>query len=260
MLLKQELVKKVRDYFGMNIYEAKVWLALLRKGIASAGEVASFSGVPRSRTYDVLESLEKRGFAIAKLGKPMKYIGVKPKVIIEKLKNNVRADAEEKMVELSRIKTTNEFEALETLYNGGLEPVKKEDVTVALKGKSNISNQIREIIKGAKEEVVICTNVEDLIGKAKLFQQTFDSLKKGDVKLKIALSGDEKLIKKVSENFNIKFKKIKINVKFFIVDRKEILFYLSKSKEEEDSAIWINSEFFAQAFASLFEKAVGNLK
>ena len=88
MLVKQELINKIKDYFSLNVYETKVWLALLTKGIASAGEVADISGVPRSRTYDVLESLEKRGFAIVKLGKPVKYLGVKPRVIIEKLKND----------------------------------------------------------------------------------------------------------------------------------------------------------------------------
>ncbi len=151
MLIKNELIKKVKDYFDLNIYETKVWLALINKGIASAGEVAAMSGVPRSRTYDVLEGLEKRGFAIVQLGKPMKYIGVKPKMIIDKLKNNVRKNAEEKMLELSKIKTTNEFDTLESLYNVGIEPVKKEDISVALKGKSNISNHIRDIIKNAKE-------------------------------------------------------------------------------------------------------------
>mgnify|MGYP001575302746 FL=1 len=84
MLVKTELVSKIKDYFDLNIYETKVWLALLGKGIASAGEVAEISRVPRSRTYDVLESLEKKGFAIVKLGKPVKYIGVKPKLILEK--------------------------------------------------------------------------------------------------------------------------------------------------------------------------------
>jgi sugar-specific transcriptional regulator TrmB len=260
MLVKHELIKKVRDYFGMNIYEAKVWLALLRKGIASAGEVASISGVPRSRTYDVLESLEKRGFAIVQIGKPVKYIGVKPRMILEKLKNNVRKNAEEKMVELSKIKTTDEFGTLESLYNVGIEPVKKEDISVALKGKSNISSQIKELIKNAKEEVIICTNVEEMALKSKLFQQTFDVLNKSDVKLKIALSGNEKLIKQVSEKFNTKLKKINVDAKFFIIDRREILFYLSKNLEKEDVAIWLNSEFFSQAFASLFEKAVGSLK
>ena len=56
MIIKQELVKRIKEYFNLNIYETKVWIALLSKGIASAGEIASISGVPRSRTYDVWES------------------------------------------------------------------------------------------------------------------------------------------------------------------------------------------------------------
>ena len=88
MIIKQELIQKIRDYFGLNIYETKVWLALLGKGVASAGEIAEISGVPRSRTYDVLESLEKRVFTISKLGKPAKYIAVKPGIILEKMKTN----------------------------------------------------------------------------------------------------------------------------------------------------------------------------
>ena len=83
MIIKQELVKRIKEFFNLNIYETKVWLALLSKGIASAGEIAEISGVPRSRTYDVLESLEKRGFAIVKIGKPVKYISVKPTEVIE---------------------------------------------------------------------------------------------------------------------------------------------------------------------------------
>ena len=68
MLVKTELVGKIKDYFDLNIYETKVWLALLTRGIASAGEIAEMSRVPRSRTYDVLESLEKKGFSIVKIG------------------------------------------------------------------------------------------------------------------------------------------------------------------------------------------------
>ena len=256
MLIKQELVSKIRDYFDLNIYETKIWLALLQKGIATAGEVAAISGVPRSRTYDVLEGLEKRGFAIAKLEKPLKYIGVKPRIIIEKLKNNVRSDAEEKIVILSGIKSTNEFMELESLYKKGMEPVKKEDLSVALRGKSNISNHIKEIIKNAEKEVIICTNAKELILKEKLFNQTFEILEKSGVKIKLALSGSDNLIKQVENKFNIKFKKININAKFFIVDRKEILFYLSRNQNEDDIAVWLNSEFFAKAFASLFEQAL----
>lgn len=257
MLIKQELITKIKDYFDLNVYETKVWLALLGKGIASAGEVASISRVPRSRTYDVLETLEKKGFAIAKLGKPVKYIGIKPKTILEKLKNNVRKKAEEKVESLLKIKNTDEFIKLEELYKNGINPVKKEDLSAALKGKSNISNYLREILQNAEKEVMICTNAEEIKAKTKLFQQTFEILKKANVRVKFALSGPEDLIKQIENKFGMKIKKVNIDAKFFIIDRKEMLFYLSKDTNKENIAIWINSEFFSQAFASLFEKALG---
>ena len=256
MLIKQELVNKIKDYFSLNIYETKVWIALLGKGIASAGEIAEISRVPRSRTYDVLESLEKKGFAIIKLGKPVKYIGIKPHLILEKLKNNVRGDAEEKIISLVNLKSTEEFSKLEKLYKEGLSPIKKEDYSAALKGRSNISNYLSEILQNASKEVIICTNAEDVDSKLKLFQQTIKKLNKGDIKVRIALSGNEKIIKKISNTLEIKIKKIDVDAKFFIVDRKEILFYISKDKDQDDVAVWINSEFFAQAFATLFDKAV----
>jgi HTH-type transcriptional regulator, sugar sensing transcriptional regulator len=256
MLIKQDLINKLKDYFDLNIYETKVWLALLEKGIASAGEIAEISGVPRSRTYDVLESLEKKGFAIVKLGKPVKYIGVKPKMILEKLRNNVKKEAEDRVASLSKIKDTDEFLKLEELYKGGVSPVKREDISAALKGKSNISNYLREILYEAKKEVIICTNAQEMKSKLKLFNQTFKILKELNVKIKVALSGDKELIKQLEKQFEIKILPANIDSKFFIIDKKEILFYLSKDKGKEDIAIWLNSEFFSQAFAGLFEKAL----
>ena len=109
MLVKQELINRIKDYFDLNIYETKVWLALLSKGVASVGEVATISRVPRSRAYDVLESLEKKGFAIIRMGKPVKYLGVKPQIILERIKTDIRKNAEERVNDLSKIKETEEF-------------------------------------------------------------------------------------------------------------------------------------------------------
>jgi len=256
MIVKQELITKIKDYFDLNVYETKVWLALLGKGVASAGEVASISRVPRSRAYDVLETLEKKGFAIVKLGKPVKYIGIKPKIILEKLKNNVKKKAEEKIINLAKIKETDEFLKLEELYKNGINPIKKEDLSVALKGKSHISNYLKEILQNAQKEIMICTNAEEVKSKTKLFQQTFGILKKAKIKVKFALSGSEDSVKQIENKFEMKIKRVNIDTKFFIIDRKEMLFYLSKDSDKENIAIWINSEFFVQAFAELFEKAI----
>ena len=257
MILAQELINRIKDHFNLNLYETKVWLALLSKGVASVGEVATISCVPRSRTYDVLESLEKKGFAIIRMGKPVKYLGIKPQMILERIKTDIRKNAEERVNGLSKVKETEEFIKLEELYKQGINPVKREDVSASLRGKSNISNFLKEIIKNAEKEVIICTNAEEIKSKAKLFSQTIEILKKADVKIKIALSGDTKTIKEIEENLQIKVKRIEIDAKFFIIDRKEILFYISKGGNTEDIAVWLNSDFFSEAFSSLFEKAIG---
>lgn len=257
MILAQELVGRIKDHFNLNLYETKVWLALLSKGVASVGEVAAISRVPRSRTYDVLESLEKKGFAIIRMGKPVKYLGVKPQIILERIKTDVRKNAEEKVNDLSKLRETEEFIQLNELYKQGIAPVKKEEISASLRGKSNISNFLKEIIKNAEKEVLICTNAEEIKSKAKLFFQTISTLRNSNIKTRVALSGNPQLIKEIEQKLGIKVKKIEVDAKFFIIDRKEVLFYLSKSENEsEDIAVWLNSDFFVEAFASLFEQAI----
>lgn len=256
MLVKNELIAKIKDYFDLNIYETKVWLALLGKGSASAGEIASISGVPRSRTYDVLESLEKKGFAIVKIGKPVKYLGVKPKTILEKLKNNVRNSAEEKVQNLSKVTVTNEFKQLEELYNVGINPVRREDLSASIKGRSTISSHLKEIIDSAQKEVIVCMSAEEMELKEKLFEDTFNSLKKKGIIVKVALSGNQETIKKLSRLLKLEIVPVKVEGKFFIIDRKEVLFYISKESTKDDHAIWLNSEFFSEAFAGLFDMAL----
>lgn len=258
MVMTQELIGKIKDNFDLNLYETKVWLALLSKGLASVGEIASVSRVPRSRTYDVLESLEKKGFVIVRMGKPAKFLGVKPPMILERLKSDIRKSADEKVQILSKLKETDEFTKLEELYNQGITPVKKEEVSSSLRGKSNISNFIKEIIQNAKQEVVICTNAEEISSKFKLFSQTIDALKKAKVQVKVALSGDKDLIKEAEKKLSLKIIPIGINAKFFLIDKREVLFYISKEKKDgDDVAVWLNSPFFAEAFTSLFDLAIG---
>ncbi|MDD5699819.1 MAG: helix-turn-helix domain-containing protein [Candidatus Nanoarchaeia archaeon] len=258
MILNQELIGRIKDHFDLNIYETKVWLALLSKGIASAGDIAKISRVPRSRTYDVLENLEKKGFAIEKLGKPIMYIGVKPRGILERLKSNVKKNADEKISFLTNIRETEEFAALEQLYKASTEPFKKEDLPLSLKGKDAVSNYAKELIARAKKEVIICNHAENIKSRIKLFKKTVDSLKKSNIDVRIALFGEKEVIDELSKLLNVKIKRVEANAKFFMIDRKEILFYLSKENEEE-SAILINSEFFTKAFSDIFELSLKSL-
>ncbi|MFH1425737.1 MAG: helix-turn-helix domain-containing protein [archaeon] len=260
MMIKPELVKRIKEYFNLNIYETKVWIALLSKGIASAGEIASISSVPRSRTYDVLESLEKRGFAIVKIGKPVKYIAVKPIEVIEKMKSTTLQDAQEKVKNLSTLKETTEYEELEKLHNTGISPIKTHEITGSLKGRSNIITRLRELIQNAKKEVFISTSIIDFEDKSRVLLPTLEQAAKNNVKIKLALAGPQEKLKKINNKSGIKPFSTNSEAKLYIADRKEVLFMITSDKSDEDIGVWLNSPFFAESLSVMLENNARKVK
>jgi len=252
MIVNLETVRKVKDYFNLNIYETKVWLALLSKGVVSAGESAELSGVPRSRTYDVLESLAKRGFAIVRVGKPIKYIAVKPEEVIEKMKTNVFNEANEKTKTLSELHETKEFSELEQLYNTGISPVKAEDISGFIKGRSNILSKVRDLLSSTEKEAMIHTSVSDFEDKSRVLLPVIDKINKDNLKLKIVLSGEPDKVKKLNLKHNLRAKHTENEGRIFMADKKEILLMINYEKSNEDVAIWLNTPFFASSLAKMY--------
>jgi sugar-specific transcriptional regulator TrmB len=258
MLINQELVKRIKEYFNLNIYETKVWLALLSKGIASAGEVAELSGVPRSRTYDVLESLEKRGFAIIKIGKPVKYIAVKPTEVIEKMKTKTMQDAQEKVKSLSNLKGTQEYNELEQLHNTGISPIKSHEITGSLKGRSNILSRTREILENAKKEILICTSLHDFEDKSRVLLPLIQKLQNNNIKVKLALSGEQEKVKKFGARNGLKIKVSEAKARLFMSDKSEVLFLVTPENSEEEMAVWLQSPFFTESLNNIVETSLKN--
>ena len=63
---------------GLTGYESAAYVALTRRGEATASEVASIAELPRQRIYDVLEGLVGKGFATMKPGRPVRYVAASP--------------------------------------------------------------------------------------------------------------------------------------------------------------------------------------
>jgi sugar-specific transcriptional regulator TrmB len=257
MIVKPELIKKLKGYFDLNIYETKVWLALLSKGISSAGEIAEVSGVPRSRTYDVLESLEKRGFVIQKLGKPVKYIAVKPEIVIEKLKNNTAQYAEERISTLSNLKDTTEYKELTELHKTGIDPIKNHELSTSIKGRSNLYIQMRSVMESAERSIHLTSSAYELSSKAKMFKDVFAKLKKRKVDVKVMIGDDEAEAKKLSKKLGVEIKSRPIHARFVIADKTELIFTIKPNNvhEDFDYGVWINSPFFTNSLAYMFDLA-----
>ena len=151
MIVKDEFLSKLRRYFSLNLYEVKIWAALLSRGVSTAGELSDIADVPRSRSYDVLESLEKRCFIITKLGKPIKYIAVSPDEVVERVKVNLKQEANEKVKYLEELKSTDVLLELNTLHSQGIELVEPSELSGSLKGRHNLYNHLELTIRGAEK-------------------------------------------------------------------------------------------------------------
>jgi len=265
MIVKEEFLGRLRKIFDLNLYEVKVWTALLSRGTSTAGELSSISDVPRSRTYDILESLEKKGFIIMKLGKPIKFVALKPGEVVERVKKNLMVDAKEKTRRLETLKGDEVLDELNVLFTKGIKFVEPSDLSGSIKGRQNLYNHLDMMVRDAEKAVTIVTTEEGLNRKVEALMPSFEKCKKRGVKIRIAAPITKNNIKvakelrKVAEVRNLENFKARMT----IVDGNQMMFMLlddEKFHPNYDVGVWINTEFFAQALEQFFDLAWQDMK
>ena len=71
---------------GLTEYEAKAYLALLNTHLSTATQASEKSGVPRTKIYQVLESLERKSWIRVYSGVPLLFKAIEPARVFEKVK------------------------------------------------------------------------------------------------------------------------------------------------------------------------------
>ena len=263
MIVQKEFLNKLKD-FGLNSYESKLWTALLSRGISTAGELSDIAGVPRSRSYDVLESLEKKGFIIMKLGKPIKYIAVPPSEVVERVKKKIEEDSEKQVKMINALREGDVLEELNLLHREGVEFIDPAELSGSIKGRNNLYNHLESMIKNAESSVSIMTTAAGLIRKAETLKFALEKAKKKGVKIKIAAplnKQTEKAAKELARYAEIR--NAEERARFCVIDGKEIMFMLlddDKVHPSYDSGVWINTKFFAATLENFFENCWSRMK
>ncbi|MBR9703372.1 TrmB family transcriptional regulator, partial [Candidatus Woesearchaeota archaeon] len=227
MIVGEAFLKQLKE-FGLNSYEAKIWAALLSRGVSTAGELSDIANVPRSRSYDILESLEKKGFIIMKIGKPIKYIAVPPEEVVERVKKNVLVEADDKVSNIEKLKGSDVLAELNMLHSKGVELVDPTEVTGALKGQDNIHDQINLMLKSAEKSIIIVTTETGLNRKVAVLERAFKKASTRGVTIEVAAPLTEKnkeAADKISSYATIRNLE-DLNSRFCIADGKEVLFML----------------------------------
>lgn len=258
MIVKEDFLENLRRFFGLNLYEVRIWTALLSRGVSTAGELSDIGNVPRSRAYDVLESLEKKGFVILKLGKPIKYVAVEPKEVVERVKTLLNQETKEKVKRLDDLRKTEVIKELDLLHKQGVEFVDPTDLSGAIKGRHNLYQHLESMVKNAKKNVTIVTTNKGVLRKLEAFKDELEKISKKGVKVRIAAPVDketEAILSTLPKSIEVR-KSDKINARFCIVDNKELMFMIMNDDDVHhayDIGIWVNTPYFASALNDMFE-------
>jgi HTH-type transcriptional regulator, sugar sensing transcriptional regulator len=260
MIVKEEFLSRLRKIFDLNLYEVRVWTALLSRGISTAGELSNISDVPRSRTYDILETLEKKGFIVMKLGKPIKFVALKPEEVIDRVKKNLQKEAVDKSKRLDQLKGEDILGELNSLFTQGVKFVEPSDLSGSVKGRQNVYNHMDMMVRDAEKTITIATTAAGLNRKLEALMPSLEKAKKRGVVIRIAAPIDDsnkEVAKELSKVAEIRHMP-KMKARFAIVDAEQLLFMVlddDKVHPNYDVAVWLSTEFFATAMEQLFEAA-----
>lgn len=147
-MIEEELEMKAADaearlrlLLGLNKYEARVYITLLRKGPKKAVDLSSISGVPRGRVYDVLRSLEAKGL-VNRQGH--EYSAVHPRRALSRLGQRVLIEALETIRKLEELAEELEEEYSENVVEEEIRLIHglRESLAAALSAVTNCSETI----------------------------------------------------------------------------------------------------------------------
>ena len=90
-----------------------------------------------------------------------------------------------------------------------------------------------------------------------MFKDIFIKLKKRKVDIRVMISDNENEAKKLTKKFAVPIKTKNMNARFLISDKRELIFTIKPTNvhEDFDYGVWINSEFFTNSLAYMFELA-----
>jgi len=89
LTVNKNTIKALKN-LGLSDYETKAYIANISLISATATEISLESNVPRSKIYEVLKSLAKKGFVEIEKGKPLKFNVVPPHEIFEKSRREIK--------------------------------------------------------------------------------------------------------------------------------------------------------------------------
>jgi sugar-specific transcriptional regulator TrmB len=136
----ESLIIEDMKKLGLSEYEVKAYLKLLEEYPVNGYVLSKNSGIPRSRIYEVLDSLKKKQIVFEQIEKNTTlYHPLEPKLLISKLKNNFDDIL------------NNVDEYTKRVYS----KQENDNELIVIKGRNNIIDFINALISEAQKRIAV---------------------------------------------------------------------------------------------------------
>lgn len=139
MQTKIKIIEEMKK-LGLSEYEVKAYLTLLEDYPVNGYSLSKNSGIPRSRIYEVLDSLKSKQIVFDEIGESgNKYYPIEPNLLFKKLENDFN----------SALKMVTNY--TDKIYN--TEPT--DNKLMVIKGIENIINFVKTLIINSNKRIAL---------------------------------------------------------------------------------------------------------
>ena len=134
------------EEFGLSKYEAQAYVALIAKGTISAGELAYYSEIPRTKIYPTLLKLENKKLTIISKSKPIMCTAIAPEDAFDGIINEQINKVNAMNTLISNLKKASE----ESRKTRGTEEKRYFQLSA-----NNVLAQLQTMIEGSESSIKI---------------------------------------------------------------------------------------------------------
>ena len=235
MAIDSELVGSLRK-LGLNQYEAKAYAALCTFGSLTVGELSApgKGDLPRPRAYDVLTSLQQKGFVSVMQGRPLRYSAMSLDEAVKTLGTQKKAEMLEQIAAMDELAKDLGKKLKPAL---GAAPVSEERIWT-LKGRDAIYSRMSSMISSSKKHLVLASHAEHFKHKYKAHQKELAKAKERGVKLSFITSAG------TGDGVEIADTHIPQDpsTRMLLSDNEALMFLTDpKTKPDDEQALWLKS-------------------
>jgi sugar-specific transcriptional regulator TrmB len=245
------LEEALKNTFKLSLYEAKAYLALL-KGRMEPKEVSRISGVPLPRIYDILKSLEDKGFIQVSEGK---YSALPPDVTLRGRILQFKAEFERDLAEREKV-CKDLIKQLENIYS----PESLPQEIAMLRGINTIANKFAEILKESEEIFIM---VKKALEAKEVLKKYLGNLRGKKIRMlvpqRVQISEEDKAF---ALNLGIEIRVYDNPLfDFMVADGRDVIIGVPDPTSREvyhSIAIWIRNPAFARPLQESLKEIWGN--